>query len=173
MLLTRRFRAALSHSIGGPINNNVVILLERRESWQQRAPQPFRPWGLPKLGQLKPDGVSLENMLGESAIEGTFVAATTRFDHKSGKPLNSILLVSCSSPSGSHRFLLGIGGEHYAAVSQLKKGEQISLEKTGGTYLVNRIPTRRLYERTMAGLVERAGSGWRRLTGRGTGSEKS
>ena len=33
MLLSRRFKAGLSHSIGGPINNNVVILLERSESY--------------------------------------------------------------------------------------------------------------------------------------------
>jgi acetyl-CoA acetyltransferase len=166
MLRSRRFRAGLSHSIGGPINNNVVILLERSESYRARAPQPFKPWGLPTLGQLKPADATLERIIGDSSAEGSFVTATTRFHHKSGAPLNSILLVACRSQAGKFRFLLGIGGEHYNAISQLKKGDRIILEKTNGTFLVNRIPARRLYERTLTGLVEMAGSGWRKLTGR-------
>jgi acetyl-CoA acetyltransferase len=167
MLLTRRFTAALSHSIGGPINNNVVILLERTGNHRLRSTPPFKPWGLPKLGQLKPADASLDGLIGENGAEGTFVTATTRFDHKSGAPLNSILLVSCRAQSGTYRFLLGIGGEHYPAISQLEKGDRISLEKgEDGDYLVNRIPTKRLYERTLTGLVEMAGSGWRKLTGK-------
>jgi len=173
MLLLRRFKAGLSHSIGGPINNNVVILLERSESFQARAPQPFKPWGLPKLGQLKPAAATLDSIIGEAGAEGHFVTATTRFDHKSGVPLNSVLLVSCRTPAGTFRFLLGIDGEHYAAVGRLKNGERISLEKADGTFTVNRIPTKRLYERTLAGLVEMAGSGWRKLTGRNGNREKT
>ena len=166
MLMTRRFKAGLSHSIGGPINNNVVILLERSESYLGRFPHPFKPWGLPKLGQLKPAEASLDRIIGESGTEGYFVTATTRFDHKSGVPLNSILLVSCRTQSGPFRFLLGMGGEHYEEISRLTSGERISLEKAEDTYLLNRIPTKRLYERTLAGLVEMAGTGWRKLTGR-------
>jgi acetyl-CoA acetyltransferase len=173
MLLTRRFRAGLSHSIGGPINNNVVILLERSESHNARAPRPFKPWGLPKLGQLKPADAALDRIIGENGAEGYFVTATTRFDHKSGAPLNSIVLVSCRSTAGRFRFLLGISGEHYADISRLGSGDRISLEKADGTYLINRIPTKRLYQRTVAGLVEMAGSGWRKLTGRSEPEEKT
>lgn len=166
MLLTRRFRAGVSHSIGGPINNNVVILLERAESHRERVPHPFKTGGLPKLGRLKPADVSLGKMISDNGGDGLFVTATTRFDHKSGEPLNSILLVSCSSAQGQYRFLLGISGEHYDAISQLKSGEQIKLEKGENTYLVNRIPAKRLYQRTIAGLVEMAGSSWKKLTGK-------
>lgn len=172
MLMTRRFKAGLSHSIGGPINNNVVILLERSESYRARAPQPFKPWGLPKLGLLKPANATLDMVIGENGAESSFVTATTRFDHKSGAALNSILLVSCRAQTGTYRFLLGIGGEHYGAIRQLKKGERIILEKSEGTYLINSIPTKRLYERTLAGLVEMAGSGWRMLTGKNAAREK-
>jgi len=166
MLLTRRFKAGLSHSIGGPINNNVVILLERSESYRSRAPQPFKPWGLPTLGRLKPAEATLDSIIGTAGAEGSFVTATTRFNHKSGAPLNSILLVSAITSGGIYRFLLGIDGEHYADVSQLNKGDRISLEKVDGTYLVNRMPAKRLYERTLAGIMEMAGSGWRKLTGK-------
>ncbi len=166
MLLTRRFKAGLSHSIGGPINNNVVILLERSESYAARNPKLFKPWGMPALGRLKPADIVLEKIIGDDGLEGSFVTATTRFDHRSGAALNSILLVSCPTAAGKFNFLFGIGGEHYAAVSLLKKGERVNLEKSEGTFLVNRMPARRLYQRTLAGLVEMAGTGWRKLTGR-------
>jgi acetyl-CoA acetyltransferase len=173
MLRSRRFRAGLSHSIGGPINNNVVILLERSASYNERLPQSFKPWGLPTLGKLKPAEVTLEQIIGEHGTEGVFVAATTRFDHKSGAPLNTILLVSCRAATGTYRFLLGIGGENYAAISGLVKGARILLEKRDGTYLVNSIPARRFYERTLSGLAEMAGNGWKMLTGKQGSTEKS
>ena len=164
MLLTRRFKAGLSHSIGGPINNNVVILLERSDSYSSRKPVPFKHGRLPKLGRLKPVDVTLEKLIAESGGEGKFVTATTRFDHRSGEPLNSILLVSVDNAKGEYRFLLGISGEHYEAVKQLEAGENIRLEKSGNSFMVNRIPTKRLYQRTIEGLVEMAGSGWKKLT---------
>jgi hypothetical protein len=172
MLLTRRFKAGLSHSIGGPINNNVVILLERSENHRARAPEPFKPWGLPKLGQLKPAEAAIDKIIGEHGAEGEFVTGTTRFHHHSGEPLNSILLVSCRTLTGRYRFLLGIGGEHYPAISNLKKGDRISLEKSDSAYLVNRVPTKRLYERTVAGLMEMAESGWRRLAGKNSAGKE-
>jgi hypothetical protein len=171
--MTRRFKAGLSHSIGGPINNNVVILLERSESYSSRNPKPFKPWGLPGLGTLKPVDVTLDRIIGAAGLEGRFVVSTTRFDHKSGEPLNSILLVSCRTEAGRFSFLLGISGEHYPAVSLLKKGEPINLGRSGNTFLVNSMPAKRLYQRTLNGLVEMAGSSWRRLTGTRANSEKS
>lgn len=173
LLLTRRFRAGLSHSIGGPINNNVVILLERNESYAGRNPRSFKPWGMPSLGRLKPAVATLERIIGPAGIEGAFVTATTRFDHKSGAPLNTIVLISCSSAAGSFRYLFGVAGVHYAAISHLKKGDRIHLEKSAGTFLINSIPAKRLYQRTLDGLVEMAGTGWRKLTGHTFGREKS
>lgn len=171
MLLTRRFKAGLSHSIGGPINNNVVILLERSESYSARNPQPFKPWGLPALGRLKPAAANLELIIGAEGVECSFVTATTRFDHKSGAPLNTIMLISCLTDAGRFRYLLGIEGTHYAEVSGLKKGDRIKLAKSAGTFMVNSIPAKRLYQRTLDGLVEMAGTGWRKLAGRRASKE--
>jgi len=164
LLQAGRFKGGLSHSIGGPINNNVVILLERSDSFNSRLPQRFKPWGLPRLGHLKPPGANLASLLAEGPCEGTFVASTTRFDHRSAKPMNSILLVSCPTPEGKLTFLFGVGGEHYDLISAMERGDLVSLEMSGTDIMVNRIPVKRFYQRTMNGLVELAGSGWKRLT---------
>jgi acetyl-CoA acetyltransferase len=172
LLLSRRFEAGLSQSIGGPINNNVVILLERSDSQAARHPRPFKPWGLPALGRLTPAEATLERIIGPAGVTGTFVTATTRFDHKSGAPLNSIVLISCSSDVGSYRYLFGVGGEHHAAISTLRNGDRLHLEKSAGTFLINSIPAKRLYQRTLDGLVEMAGTGWRKLAGLKSDREK-
>jgi acetyl-CoA acetyltransferase len=166
LLQRGRFNAGLSHSIGGPINNNVVTLLERSEHFASRRGKRFKPWGLPRLGELKPPGVTLPSLLAHGAIEGTFVAATTRFDHKSGLPQNSIILVSCPTPAGAMTFLFGLSGEHQAEISVLTPGDRVNLEMSGDEISVNRMPVRRFYQRTVNGLVELAEGGWRRLTGR-------
>ena len=100
-------------------------------------------------------------------VVGDFVTATTRYDFKTGRPLNAILVVACRAAGQNFRFLLGISGEHAASVGELKAGDRVSLEKSGDTILVNRIPVTRLYRKTFEGLVELAGSGWKRLTGKG------
>jgi hypothetical protein len=170
LIRERGFRAGLSHSIGGPINNNVVILLERADHYEARRPQPFKPWGLPSLGRTKPREATVEALLGPGeAVEGEFVASTTRFHNQSGEPLNVVLIVSCRSAAGSFRYLFGLAGEHHDAVSALSAGDRVSLERLGGDLLINRLPVKRLYEKTMEGLVEMAGAGWKRLRGRGEG----
>ena len=167
LLRERRFAAALSHSIGGPINNNVVILLEASAHYRARTPQPYRPWGLPALGRLKPKEVSVERLLAEGeTVEGSFVTATTRFNFKNGEPLNSILIVACRLEGKNYRFLFGIGGEHYQHVRSLARGDRLRLEKAEGAILINRIPVKRFYQKTFEGLVELAGGGWKRLTGK-------
>lgn len=165
LLLQRRFDAGLSHSIGGPINNNVVTLLERSGSYAGRSPQRFKPWGLPRLGHLKPPEINLPTLLAQGPIAGDFVAATTRFDHRNGQPQNSILLVSCRHDGSSYTFLFGVSGEHYSRISLLSAGDRVSLEQQDADILVNRIPVERFYRRTINGLVELAGSGLKRLTG--------
>src|SRR5512144_2650588 len=96
LIVQEGFAAGLSHSIGGPINNNVVILLERADHYEVRCHEPYKPWGLPALGKLKPKHVDVEALLAEGGpVEGSFVTATTRFDHVSGAPLNTLIVVSC------------------------------------------------------------------------------
>jgi hypothetical protein len=120
---------------------------------------------LPSLGRLKPAEAALELLIGTEGVECSFVAATTRFDHKSGAPLNTIMLISCLTPVGRFRYLLGISGDHYCEVSGLSKGDRIKLEKSAETFTVNSIPAKRFYQRTLDGLVEMAGTGWRKLSG--------
>ena len=82
------------------------------------------------------------------------------------------MLISCSSEAGRFRYLLGVAGEHYEAISHLEKGDRIHLEMSAGTFLINSIPAKRLYQRTLDGLVEMAGAGWRKLAGRKSVKEK-
>jgi len=168
LIRERGFAAGLSHSIGGPINNNVVVLLERTDHYQARAHEPYKPWGLPSLGRLKPKGVNVEALLAEGKpVAGAFVTSTARFDYRSGNPEAVILIISCKFEGGSYRFLFGIDGEHYDQVAGFKSGDPLSLERVDGAIMVNRMPVRKFYTRTINGLVEIAGNGWKKLTGKG------
>jgi hypothetical protein len=99
-------------------------------------------------------------------VEGSFVAQTTRFDYKSGEPLNSVVIVSCPHEGHTYRFLFGTGGEGYEQLRSLSAGDRINLEKVDGQLLINRLPVKRLYRKTLDGFMDRAGAGWKRLTGR-------
>jgi len=168
LITEKGFQAGLSHSIGGPINNNVVILLEKADHYRRRRHEPYKPWGLPSLGTLKPKQVTVEALLaGMDAVEGRYVTSTTRFDYKSGEPLNTLMLVSCRMDGGRYTFLFGIGGEHYPSIARLSSGDRLSLERSNGVILVNRMPVKRFYQRTLDGLMEMAESGWRMIKGRG------
>jgi acetyl-CoA acetyltransferase len=168
LIRERGFSAGLSHSIGGPINNNVVVLLERSEHYQRRSHEPFKPWGLPSLGHLKPKGVNIEALLAsDEPVTGAFVTSTARFDYKSGAPETVILVISCRHEGARYRFLFGMDGSHYDQVAAFKSGDPVSLERADGAIMVNRMPVRKFYTRTINGLVELAGSGWKKLTGKG------
>ncbi len=66
LLETPQYHMALAHSIGGPINNNVVTLLEKTDHYESRQDHhPFKPTGLPKLAAPKPKGLSLETLFVE------------------------------------------------------------------------------------------------------------
>ncbi len=167
MIREGRFEAGLSHSIGGPINNNVVILLEQSTHHAARDPQPYRPWGLPPLGSLKPKEVTVESLLAVSgAVEGTFVTASTRFDYQSGDPQATVIIVACQAGGRKFRFLFGIGGENYQEVIKILPGDRVRLEQADGGLLLNRMPVRKFYRRTLDGLVDLAGTGWRFITGK-------
>jgi hypothetical protein len=77
-----------------------------------------------------------------------------------------ILIVSCRSGGAKYRFLFGIDGEHYDQVADLRGGDPVTIERVEGAIMVNRMPIRKIYTRTINGLVELAGSGWKKLTGK-------
>jgi acetyl-CoA C-acetyltransferase len=162
------FTAGLSHSIGGPINNNVVTLLERSDQYHARPHEPYKPWGMPSLGRLKPKNVTLDSLLAAgSPAEGSFVTSTTRFNYQSGRPEAIIVIVSCHFEGVRYNFLFGIDGEHYDQVAAFEQGDPVAVERVDGGIMVNRMPVRKFYTRTINGLVELAGSGWKKLTGKG------
>ena len=100
-------------------------------------------------------------------LEGAFVTSTARFDYRSGNPEAVILIISCRFEGATYRFLFGIDGEHYAQVAAFVSGDPIAVERIDGAIMVNRMPVRKFYTRTINGLVELAGSGWKKLTGKG------
>jgi len=168
LIRERGLAAGVSHSIGGPINNNVVVLLERTGHYQSRHHEPFKPWGLPSLGRLKPKSVTLDTLMAAgSPAEGSFVTSTTRFDYRTGRPEAVILIVACRFGGERYNFLFGIDGEHYEQVAAFNNGDPVAVERVDGGIMVNRMPVRKFYTRTINGLVELAGSGWKRLTGKG------
>jgi hypothetical protein len=168
LIRERGFAAGLSHSIGGPINNNVVVLLEQSGHFQSRRHEPYKPWGLPSLGRLKPKGVTIDALLASGVpIEGAFVTSTARFDYRSGTPETVILVVSCRYEGARYRFLFGMDGAYYEQFSAFKTGDPLLLERIDGSITVNSMPVRKFYTRTINGLVELAGNSWKKLTGKG------
>jgi hypothetical protein len=167
LIRQRGFAAGLSHSIGGPINNNVVVLLEQSGHYQTRKHEPYKPWGLPSLGRLKPKGVTIDALLATGkSVAGEYVTSTARFDYRSGKPETVILIISCRFEGVHYCFLFGIDGEHYDQVAVFNSGDPLSIERIDGAIMVNRMPVRKIYTRTINGLVELAGNGWKKLTGK-------
>jgi hypothetical protein len=165
LIRERGFAAGVSHSIGGPINNNVVVLLERTGHYQSRDREPYKPWGLPSLGRMKPKNVTLEALLSSgAAAQGSFVTTTARFNYKSGRPEALIVVVACHFEGGSYKFLFGVDGEYYDQVSAFKGGDPVTVERVDGSITVNRMPVRKLYTRTINGLVELGEKSWNRLT---------
>jgi hypothetical protein len=51
-------------------------------------------------------------------------------------------------------------------IASLKPGDRVRIELAGSEILVNRIPVRRFYRRTIDGLVELAGAGLKKLKGK-------
>lgn len=167
LIRDRGFAAALSHSIGGPINNNVVTVLELSSHYQTRSHECFKPWGLPSLGKLKPRGVNIDALLaGGGSLQGTFVATTARFNYKSGEPEVVILIISCRHGGANHKFLFGVDGEYYSQISQFDTGTPVSVERVNGAILVNSIPVRKFYSKTINGLVELAENSWKKIAGK-------
>ncbi len=95
------------------------------------------------------------------------MTATVRCHHKTGHPEVVILIVACRFADSLYKFLFGISGEYYSQISACVAGDPVSIELVNGSLLVNSMPVTRFYTRTMNGLVELAGSSWKKLTGKG------
>lgn len=158
------FKAGLSHSIGGPINNNVVILLEHTKSYYSRSHEPYRPWGLPSLGRPKPRDVTVDVLLAQNgSCKGEFILSTVRYNYKSGQPELMLVIVACKYNGTKYRFLFGIDGHYYHDLKGLTSGDELVLEQQADGISLNRLPIRRFYQRTLKGMLDIAGSGWNRL----------
>lgn len=166
LLDTPAYQMALAHSIGGPINNNVVTLLEKTDHFEQQPRLPFRPKSLPRLAEMKPRGMSLEALfVDEDRVKTRFQSATTRFN-KDGEPLNSIVLLQAVVGRKRYRFLIGTGPDEYEAVSRMRPGQEIRLEKRDSGLTIDEMPVQRFYRKTMEGIVEIADSAWGMLVRR-------
>lgn len=158
------FHAGLSHSIGGPINNNVVVLLETEKSYQKREVKPYRPTEKPPLGKLKPADINLETILGKDhKCSAKLLTKTSQFDYQTGKPLKTLLLFSAKYKSEKYRFLIGVDPQIAAPLEGLNSGDKIRLQKFDGELRVNDIPIRRFYKKTIEGMVEMADTAFRHL----------
>jgi len=168
LIASGRFEAGLSHSIGGPINNNVVILLERTGHAEGRDAHPYRPIELPKLSRMKPESIRFNDIFqGKDRATARLVAATTRHDPRSGDPETTLLIVSAQVQGKDYRFLTAVAPTAQATLGGLNPGDRMVLVRAGDQVTVNDLPIRRLYRKTRAGFVELADSALRRLR-RGT-----
>ena len=172
LLDSSTYHMALAHSIGGPINNNVVTLLEKTDHYRESRRVPFKPPKLTTLAEPKPRGLSLENLFVErDRVKARFHCATTRFN-KNGDPLNSIVLLQAVSGRKRYEFLIGTGPEEYETLCLMSPGQEIRLGRGEEGLTIDEMPVKRLYRKTMVGLVEIADSTWhlfvRRKTGVGT-----
>jgi len=164
LLDTPEYQMALAHSIGGPINNNVVTLLEKTDHYESRQDRlPFKPRLLPKLAAPKPKGLSLETLFAErDRVKARFHCATTRFN-KDGEPLNSIVLLRVVIGRKRYEFLIGTGPGEHEHIQHVHPGQEIRLGKRDERLTIDEVPVQRLYRKTMEGIVEIADSAWHLL----------
>lgn len=159
-----RFKAALSHSIGGPINNNVVVLLENEDHFQQRPFTTHNNRERPQLGQLKPQSMNLETILGkDNKCSAKLIAKTSKYDFKTGDEQRSLLIFSKKFEGQHYRFLIGIDPLAATSLQDLHPGDKIQLQKHDGELRVNDVPIRRFYRKTIEGVVEMADSAIKHL----------
>lgn len=174
LITSGRFEAGISHSIGGPINNNVVILLERTGHAEGRDPHPYRPIKLPQLSRMKPEQIRFEDIFSsKNRVTARLVASTTRHGHRSGEPETTLLIFSAPVLGKDYRFLTAVAPTAHATLNGLSPGARMQLVRDGEQVTVNDLPIRRLYRKTRAGFVELADSAWRRLRRGGRDEEEN
>lgn len=163
-LTSGRYQAALSHSIGGPINNNVVVLLESEDNYRKRKPQPYQPAKSISLGQIKPLHITLDTIMGSDLkCQARIVAKTTRHNYRSAEAERVLLLLAVRHNGDDYRFLVGVDPQAAKELAALGSGDKIQLQKIDGELHVNDVPIRRLYKKTIEGMVDLAGSAFRHL----------
>lgn len=164
MIASGRFKAGISHSIGGPINNNVVVLLEATGHYQQRHNDPYRPIDLPELSRLKPPEVNLDTLfVGSKKVTARLVSATTRYDYQSGDPQTTLMVFSAPLDKQDYNFLVAVEPGASRALAGIKPGDRMELRKRDDLITVNDVQIRRLYRKTVGGFVELADTAFRRL----------
>ncbi len=164
MLCEGRYASGLSHSIGGPINNNVVVLLEDNQHFLKRNPEPYQTKIEQPLGKLKPPQVNLEALLGKDhKCAGKLLAKTSRFDFRTGNPQRTLLLFSTDFEEEQYRFLIGVDPQSATTLEGLSAGDKIRLQQTDGELSVNNVPIQRFYRKTIEGVVELADNALRHL----------
>ena len=164
MLKRGHFKAALSHSIGGPINNNVVVLLELETHFQQRKFTPSHLAPRPVLGHLKPAEIKLETILGkDNKCSAKLIAKTSKHDYRTGAEQRSLLLFVKKFEGEKYRFLIGVDPESATPLQELNPGDKIQLQKHNGEFRVNDVPIRRFYKKTIEGMVDMADTAFRHL----------
>ncbi len=164
MILEGRFQAGLSHSIGGPINNNVVILVERTRHLEARGVVPYRPTEFPVLSRPKPPEVTLEALFSsKSKVTVKLVTQTTRYDHRNGEPLNTLVVFSAPLDREEYRFLIAIDPAARQTLASLPPGAPMQLRREENVISVNEVPIRRFYRKTWEGILEMADTARRRL----------
>lgn len=152
-----RFAAGLSHSIGGPINNNVVVLLETEENYQRRKVVPYRATGFPPLGKPKPLELTIDSLFRNvKKVDGILLAKTSRHNYKNGQIERVLLLFETSIGKQKYRFLIGVEPEDAGPLATLSIGEAIRLREHDGAIRINDVPIKRLYRKTLEGLVDLA-----------------
>lgn len=166
LIVSGRFQAGLSHSIGGPINNNVVVLLEQSEHYAARNPVPYRPSELPVLSRLKPARVTLASLFEDKTqLSARLVAQTTRHHFKTGAALNTLLLFSAPVGKEDYRFLIAVDPAARQTLAALTPGAKMLLRREDEQITVNDVPIRRFYRKTLGGIMELADAALRRLRG--------
>lgn len=164
LITSGRFKAGISHSIGGPINNNVVVLLEAAGHYQQRPNNPFRPIELPELSQLKPSGVGLEALFeGGGKVNARLIAATTRYDYRSGEPQTILMIFRAPVAKQDYQFLIAVEPGASGSLAGIRPGDRMELRQRDDQITVNDLPIRRLYRKTVGGFVELADTALRRF----------
>ncbi len=164
LLTSGQFQAALSHSIGGPINNNVVVLLEAEESYHNRKPTSWQPRQEILLGELKPATITLETVLGEKQrCVARLLTKTSRHNFRSGNIERTLLLITIRHEKKDYRFLIGIDPQSAEALETFETGDKILLQKFDDQLHINDVPIRRLYRKTIEGVVDLADSAFRHL----------
>lgn len=163
-LCAGKYAAGLSHSIGGPINNNVVVLLEDNQHFQQRNGRPYRSVVHQQLGQLKPPQVNLETLLGkDNKCAARLLAKTSRFDFRTGNPQRTLLLFTADFQGDKYRFLIGVDPRTATSLEGLSSGDKIRLQQIDNELHVNDVPIQRFYKKTIEGMVELADNAFRHL----------